>query len=268
MKTFARNLAELMPDWVKLSPEIIETFDWIEDQGWYKVRRNGAPEDKVLLIYPPELQNHPLASHVAFAGTTLPYTSHWSTPDPAIDRRIFEFGETSGDGGRVAIWLDEAGKQQFVHIGHDSLGIIADDPLILMQFLAMGYPEPGALDQTDISPMQAYLEYHGVPSLADFGKEDQPVLPLDLQGYLKDRFDIDMPETAADIGIRRFAGYHDPDTTDPFARWIATVTPEPDEKDLAYELELMRRIESLDLKDDDTSQAIMDKIGTLFNSKD
>ena len=198
----------------------------------------------------------------------MPYTGHWSIPDPAIDSRIAEFGETSGDGGRVAIWCDDARKQQYVHIGHDSLGIITDDPLVLLQFLAMGYPEPGALEKTDITPMQAYLEHHGLVSPTGFDPEGMPVLPTALQGFLKQRFNLDIPATAADIGITDFASYQDATTTDPFARWIATATPDTSEADLAYELELMRTVDSLDLRDDDSTETIMEKIGTLFNTKD
>jgi len=44
-------------------------------------------------------------------------------------------------------------------------------------------------------------------------------------------------------------------------------TPAEDD-DLAYELELMDTVEALDLKDSDTSDMIMQKLGTLFETKD
>lgn len=268
MKTFAQNLAKLAPAGITLNPELIETFDWIESQGWHYIREGAEPQDHHLLIYPPEFKNHPTTSHMAFGGTTLTYTGHWSIPDPQIDNRIFEIAETSGDGGRLAIWLDEGGKQQFVHIGHDTLGIITDDPLILLQFLAMGYPEPGYLPETNITPIQAYLDYHGVNTPGDFEPQDAPVFPIALQGFLKQRFDLDTPATAQDIGITDFSAYDDTTTTDPFARWITTSTPAPAAAELAYELELLRRVEALDLKDEDTSDTIMNKIGSLFKGKD
>lgn len=267
MKIFARNLASLMPDGITLPPELIEVFDWLEDQGALVVHRSGAPEDHALMIYPPQLQNHSVKSHFAFVGTTLPYTAHWPAPDPAVDTRIAEIAETSGDGGRLAIWRDDAGKQQFVHIGHETLGVITDDPLVLLQFIAMGYPEPGYLPQTDRTPMACYLAAQGVARVEDLPPADQPALPTDLQTFLKQRFDLDIPATARDLGITDFPEHHDTDTKDPFARWIAVATPAPSDDDLAYELELMRRVETLDLKDDDSSDAIMAKIGSLFNSQ-
>lgn len=268
MNSFVQNLSALMPDGITLRLELIEAFDWMEAQGWHHIRNNGAPEDHWLSIYPPEFNSHPVASYVTFGGTTLPYTGHWSAPDPSVDARIAEIAQTSGDGGRVAIWLDDAGKQQFVHIGHDTLGVITDDPFVLLQFLAMGYPEPGDLADTSITPLQATLDYHGVSSITDFPADEQPLLPTALQAFLKERFILDIPATARDLGITDFPEYHDTDTKDPFALWIAASTPEPTEADLAYELELMRTVESLDLKDTDSTDIIMQKIGSLFKSKE
>jgi hypothetical protein len=268
MKTFAQNLASLMPDGISLPIELVEAFDWLEGQGWHNIRGVGAPEDHWLTIYPSDLLNHPASSHVIFGGTTLPYTDHWTTPDAEIDARIAEIGETSGDGGRVAIWLDDAGKQQFVHIGHDSLGVITDSPLVLLQFLAMGYPEPGALERTDISPAEAILDTQGIAALEPLDPDNQPSTPEAFQTFLKQRFGVDFPTTARDLGITNFAQYHDDETTDPFARWIGAATPEQSEAELAYELELMRTVEALDIKDTDSTDVIMGKIGSLFQDKD
>ncbi|KEJ91063.1 hypothetical protein [Sulfitobacter donghicola] len=267
MKIFAQTLSSLLPSGITLAPELVETFDWLEDQGWHHINDTGTPADHWLAVHPTEMLGHPVASYLAFGGTDLGYTGHWSVPDPAIDNRIAQIGETSGDGGRLAIWLDEVGKQHFVHIGHDSLGLITDDPLILLQFLAMGYPEVGSLQNTNVTPIQATLDHHGATSLDDFGPDDQPVMPTALQGFLKQRFGLDMPRTARDLGIANFPEYSDTETNDPFAKWIASVTPQPTEADLAYELELMRTVEALNINDDDSSDAIMDKIGTLFAPK-
>jgi hypothetical protein len=268
VKIFARNLTALMPAGITLAPELIETFDWLEDQGWLGVRKGGQPQGYWLSIYPEDQRNLPGASHVVIGGTTLAFTSHWSAPDPAVDARIAETATTSGDGGRAAIWLDQNGKQQFVQIGHGTIGVITDDPLVLLQYLAMGYPEPGALEGTEISPLAYALDYNGLTDVSDVQPEDRCIAPIAFQTFLKDRFGLDLPETARDLGINDFSEYHDTGTTDPFALWLMSVTPEPSEADLAYELELMRTVESLDLRDDDSSDQILQKIGSLFTSKD
>jgi hypothetical protein len=268
MKTFAQNLASLMPAGITLPPELIETFDWLEDQGWHTMRNGGQPEDHTLFIYPKEERDAPSASMVAFGGTTLQFTSHWSTPDASVDARVAEIATTSGDGGRAALWLDDDGKQQFVHIGHDNIGHITDDPLVFLQFLAMGYIEPGGLALTDITPMQAALYDAGAETPADLPEDETPIMPTALQAFLKTRFDLDMPATAADLGITEFPEYHEPDTTDPFAKWLNATMPEPTQEELDYMEELVRTVEELDLKDTDSSQTLMQKIGSLFRSKD
>ena len=264
MKTFAQNLTSLMPAGITLPPELIETFDWLEDQGWHNVRGDGLPEDHWLSLYPEQERDMPSASHVIFGGTTLPFTHHCSTPDVAIDARVAEIATTAGDGGRAALWLDENGKQQFVHMGHDNIGLLTDDPLVFLQFLGMGHPEPGGLTKTSITPEQQY-EQNGTGL---FSGDTAPLRPIAFQKFLKDRFKLDMQATAQELGIKDFHEYPDDASTDPFERWVIAVTPEPTEADLAYELELMRRIESLNLQDDDSSDAVMQKIGSLFEPKD
>ncbi|KIN74326.1 hypothetical protein [Sulfitobacter guttiformis] len=267
MKTFAQNLMKLAPEWVSMPPELIETFDWLEDNAELTVHRTGEPQDYALSLYSDGYKFHPAISYFGFCGTILTYTGHWKTPDPAIDARIFEIGETAADGGRLAIWLDENGKQQFVHIGHDTLGVITDDPQVLLQFLAMGYPEPGYLQDPRRTPLADFLSIPRVNSVEDLPEDERPVFPIAFQEFLKDHFDLAIPNTAHDLGIENFSKYEDPDTSDPFALWIASVTPAATEADLAYELELMRTVESLDIKDTDSTETVMDKIGSLFKSK-
>ena len=155
-----------------------------------------------------------------------------------------------------------------MHLGHDTTGIIPNDPRAFLQFLAMGYPEPGSLRQTDITPLQAFFDYHGVYDMDEVAKDERPVPPNAFQTFLKDRFDLDMPATAHAIGVADFAYYQDPDTTDPFNRWLTSVTPPPTQEELDYIDNLMRTVEELDLKETGRSETLMQKIGRLFKSKD
>lgn len=262
--TFSEKLTELLHPGMTLAPELVQTFDWLEEQGWMQVRKGGQPEDHWLSIYPAHERDLPSASHVVFGGTTLPFTHHWSTPDSDIDARIAEIATTSGDGGRAALWLDENGKQQFVHLGHDNMGLLTDDPLVFLQFLGIGYPEPGALTKTGITPDEQF-EQHGTGL---FSGDTGPIYPVAFQKFLKDRFDLDMPATAQELGIKDFQQDIDDASTNPFVRWVIAVTPEPTEAELAYEMELMRTVESLDIKDDDDPDTVMQKIGSLFQSED
>jgi len=94
-----------------------------------------------------------------------------------------------GDGGRVTIWVDDAGKQWCVQLGHDSIGVISDDPVVMMHFLAMGSLKPGAMDRTDRTPLEALLEYYGHESTAEFvGVKAETLESTVLQNYLTETF--------------------------------------------------------------------------------
>ncbi|WP_298858751.1 hypothetical protein [uncultured Sulfitobacter sp.] len=268
MRTFAQNLMKLAPDWVTLPPELVEVLNWLDIVQGNQIIRGDAPRNCSLSIMTLGYWGHPTRSYFHFGKATPASDGIWSDTSIGFGDRLFEIAETSSDGGRIAIWLDEEGKQQYVHIGHKTLGVITDDPVVFLQFIAMGYPEPGSLMRTDITPVAAYLEHRGLVRLEDFRPDEQPVYPVALQGFLKERFDLDMPATARDLGITDFPEYGDDSTNDPFARWINEATPETSEADLVYEMELMRTIEALNLQDDDSSDTIMGKIGSLFKSKD
>lgn len=271
---FVQNLTTLMPPEMTLAPELVQTFDWLENQGWMTIREEGMPEDHLLWIYPPDMAQEQNASMVTFGTATLSYTSHWSAPDPSVDARIFEIAGTSGDGGRAAIWLDDAGKQWFVHLGHDVIGVISDDPVVLLQWLAMGYGEPGAMEATDLTPTQLAMNFEGAESeaeLAEYGA--LPLMPQAFQSYLEQTFGRPLPATARDLGIADFTYYDDPDSSDPFVRWLASVTPPPTEEELAYIAELEKVAAEmnfddleLDLDDDPEPKGFLGKLKGLFGS--
>jgi len=269
---FTQKLTTLMPDGVTLAPELVTTFDWLENQGWLHIRDGATAEDHWLSIYPFEVSQQMNASLVAFGGTSLKYTAYWSTPDPQVDSRIAEIATSSGDGGRVAIWRDPDDKQWFVHLGHDTLGVITDDPKVLLQFLAMGYGEPGGLEATDITPLQQALYFGGYDDISDMPEDEGPTLtPLAFQSFLKSEFDLDMPATARDLGIADFTDYGDATSTDPFVQWMIRVTPPPTAKELAYIAELEKIAEDMNFDDlalDDTPepQGFLGKLKSLFGS--
>lgn len=227
---FSTVMREFLPEGVSLPASFVRTFDWLEGRGCYHVLGDGEhPEDYLLSIYPLNDQSAAEnASMVAFHPEYPRFTRDWSQPDPAIDERIITLGTISSDGGRIVLWIDDNGKNWFAHLGTQTLGVISDNPLITLQFLAMGYREPGQLRTMASTPLKEALEHHNV---VDTGGVDAPfvdvaptVPPSDLQAFLKREFKVSLPETARDLGIKDFVAYGDPNTTDPFARWINSLS--------------------------------------------
>jgi len=201
--SFADTLTKRFPGDQTLAPELMQTLNWMEDQGWLQTGRAGP----YMPVYPSSQMDDPTISFAHFMGTDLRYTAHWSTPDPSVDQRIAEIAVTSGDGARAAIWTDAAGDQWFVHLGHDTLGVISRDPLVFLQFMAMGYIEPGMLEQTSVTPLQDAMDANGITELTDFSPADLLTPPVALQTYLADTFNLTFPATAADLGIADFTSY-------------------------------------------------------------
>ena len=270
--TFTKTLTSLMPQGMTLAPELAKTFDWMESQGWMMIHEPGDPLDHWMPIYPPSIEEKSNTSFVSFGTSGLAYTGHWSTPNPAVDARIFEIATTSGDGGRAAIWIDDAGKQWFVHLGHDALGVISDDPLVLLQWLAMGYHEPGALEITDITPLASLLEYHGYESTDEFEEDEGLTIPpTDFQAFLTAEFGTTAPETAHALGIAEFDYYGDEESNDPLVKWIISVTPPPTEEELAYIDELTKMASEMDFDDltldgEPKPQGLFGKLKGFFGS--
>ncbi|MBT0957619.1 hypothetical protein IV417_09485 [Alphaproteobacteria bacterium KMM 3653] len=229
-----------LPEGMTLPAEIAETMDWLEAQGYGDVVTaqglSGAAA-RFVSIYPPALRDAPGASYAFFNTSGLRYTQFWEVPDPALDARLYEIAAIAGDGGRAALWLDDAGKQWIVSIGHDEIGVISDDPKVFLAFLAIGYAEPAWLSEPDASPMEIFLEENGYATLeemeADYGEEvEAPIAPEAFRAFLEERFDITVPQTAAEIGLTGFASYGDLNSDDPFAAWVAQTTPPPTQAEL------------------------------------
>lgn len=272
---FSQMILERLPKGMELPSELIETFDWLEDQGWRKAFSDSDEaefENHFLSIYPLDEMDAPGTSFVTFNTTSLTYTQFWETPVPAVDTRIFEIARTSGDGGRAALWLDPDGKQWFVHLGHDELGIISDDATVFLTFLGMGYLEPGGFANTALSPMEHLLEYHGfetVEELEEEAREDDmtspPVLPTAFQSFLQERFGVSFPERASDLGIGPFDEYGTENSSDAFVQWLNSVTPEPSEEELAYIKQLAEMAEKVVADLDKPS--LTERIKSLFGKK-
>ncbi len=279
-RSYSNRLSKRLPDGMHLPSEIVLAFDWLEGQGWLQSFQDRKKPEKFknqfLSIYPPNEMDLPGTTDVIFNSSHVKYTEFWSTPDPNIDARIFPLARTSADGGRAALWLAPDGRQWFVHLGHDELGIISDHPVTFLIFLAMGYMEPGGFADTTRTPLEVALDYYGKSHVDDLDPESDEVEPQPsaaFQKFLQDTFDIGpFPKRASDLGIEPFCEYDDATTNDPFAKWLNAVTPPPTAEELA-EVEKYSRlaeemtgdIEKLTQNLDDPN--LIKKLTDYFSSK-
>ena len=210
--TYANDVRAHLPEGMHLPDAFAQTFDWLEAQGWSGIFTHADQEafsSRYLSIYPPDERDEYAASIVLFrfeAGPPL-----HQTPEDVV-ARITTIAKIAGDGGTLSLWLDDGGTQRFVVFNHGIPFVLTDDPLVALQFLALGYMEPGALED----PTQTPLEN---------ANGDDILPPHAFRTFLSDTFGVTLPERASDLGI-----VIPPEgAPDPIRDWMAVNAPVPGE---------------------------------------
>ncbi len=212
--SFSNDIRAHLPKGMHLPDAFATTFDWIEAQGWSSNFKHGdqsAFSSRFLSIYPLSEQMTYGVSYVVFSFEAGPPLHG---PHEDVMARIVTLGKIAGDGGTLSLWLDDDGTQQIVVFNHGLPYLLTDDPLVALQFLAIGYPEPGAItDPTLTAAEQAQQDM-----------ADPPILPDAFRAFLTETFGVTIPDRASDLGITI------PDDTvpDPIRDWIDAKMPEPD----------------------------------------
>lgn len=161
-------------------------------------------------------------SQVGSAICTRPvdprYSQTWTdSDDPAMFNRLAAFCGTGGDGSQAALWLDDEGTIQIVHLGSGSgstmLGVLTSDPVDFLRLLAIGYDELCWPEQHDCTPDEVFDRY---------AKEDdeftRPPPPLALRSWVESTFGVSTPLRASEI-LRRPPSMDDQSSGDPFWVW-------------------------------------------------
>ncbi|PWK59937.1 hypothetical protein [Roseicyclus mahoneyensis] len=212
--SFADEVRARLPAALHLPDAFAAVFDWAEAQGQRDVFRRGDSADfgsHYLSIYPPGQMEAAGASYVIFnfeAGPPI------HAPGEAMLARIATVAKIAGDGGRLGFWCDADGVQQIVVFNHGIPYVLTADPVVAVQFLGLGYPEPACLEDPTISPEEE-MAFPGAPPL---------MLPLGYRDFLTARFGRPLPRTAADLGLRIPAF----DDSDPLRDWMEAETQDPD----------------------------------------
>lgn len=224
--SFANEVRARLPKGMHLPAPFAQTFDWLEAQGW-DVSHDRPKDDpftaRSLLIYPLSEQMNPDASYVTFSFEPAPPIH---APPPEVTERLVTIGVIAGDGGTLSLWLDDAGKQWIAVFNHGNPYVLTDDPLVALQFLALGYPEPAALQDPTLTPSE----------VAERDLCDPPLLPQAFRGFLHDTFGVTLPPRASDLGIT----IPPFDAPDPLRDWLDIHAPVPDlPPELTFDLDNM-----------------------------
>ena len=195
---------------------LVRYFRWVDEQGL-------GVESRYALIDPTQS-----ASEACMALTLVDAASvkNWlQTDDPLYLARLAPFLSTGGDGSCAALWLDDKGQVQIVHLGSGSgsvaVGVLVQNPIDLLRLLAIGYEEICNPEDYDRTPFEVFVENNGEEEDWD---EDvmPPAVPVALQQWLVQEFGVAVPVTAAEV-VCDMPSYGDVASLDPFYLWLHDV---------------------------------------------
>ncbi len=209
MASFTSKIEGSFPDGIKLPDECRMLFDWMETSGFIR----GRNADQAML-YPIGSVDDEDGLMMFFAPAESKDTERWlGNNDKAVTDRLTAFFCTGGDGSYAGLWLDNHGKQHFVHLGSGSGStlccLITDQPINFLRLISIGYEELCWPEYFDRVP-EDVEDRDGLPP------------PVQLQNWIKTTFGVTIPKTASEI-VSPIAEMTDKHSDDPFWQWTQHV---------------------------------------------
>ena len=216
-----QQLENALPEGMQIPEELRKLYQWIEDNGYYmdaKGVRYGwlFPEDKIKENW---IDNERIGGTMITFNVDeesyrnelleIQYKEHLDE----VKRRLLVFARSGADGSECALWLDDEGHTQIVHIGSGSGSImtciLVKNALDFLRLLAIGYDEI-CWDE----------EYSSPPNS---NKDNTFVHPnIQYQEWVQNTFHTTIPAIGLEVVTPH--SMDDEATDDPFLKWFLEVT--------------------------------------------
>ena len=207
MNSFAAEISASLPSGITLPSEFVATFNWLELNNFVQRSRTGQ---RYASLFPAGVTHR---SCIGFLAVDPGHAKSWCDP-PDAAARLAPFIRTGGDGSYAGLWVDDQGRQHFVHMGSGSGSTLAcvltNNPVDMLRFLAIGYDEACWPEHFKLTAKQTW-------ALNETG--DDSVLPSAFQQFVATTFGVTIPDRASQI-VKRTAKMDDVNSDDPFCRWI------------------------------------------------
>ena len=216
-----QQLENALPEGMQIPEELRKLYQWIEDNGYYmdaKGVRYGwlFPEDKIKENW---------TDNERIGGTMITFNVdeesyrnelleiQYKEHLEEVKRRLLVFARSGADGSECALWLDDEGHTQIVHIGSGSGSImtciLVKNALDFLRLLAIGYDEI-CWDE----------EYSSPPNS---NKDNTFVHPnIQYQEWVQNTFHTTIPVIGLEVVTPH--SMDDEATDDPFLKWFLEVT--------------------------------------------
>ena len=216
-----QQLENALPEGMQIPEELRKLYQWIEDNGYYmdaKGVRYGwlFPEDKIKESW---------TDNERIGGTMITFNVdeesyrnelleiQYKEHLEEVKRRLLVFARSGADGSECALWLDDEGRTQIVHIGSGSGSImtciLVKNVLDFLRLLAIGYDE--------ICWDEDY------PFPPNSNKDNTFVHPnTQYQEWVQNTFHTTIPKIGLEVVTPH--NMNDEPITDPFLKWFFEMT--------------------------------------------
>ena len=214
-----QQLENALPEGMQIPEELRQLYQWIEDNGYY-TDRDGV---RYGYLYPQDKLRESWKEEEREGGTDIAFSvlknidreevleNYYKKHKDEVRRRLLVFAQSGADGSECALWLDDDGRTQIVHIGSGSGSmmtcILVKNALDFLRLLAIGYDEicwdedypllPNSnKDNTFVHPNTQYQEwvqntFHttipkiGLEVATPHNMDEEPVTDLFLKWFLE-----------------------------------------------------------------------------------
>lgn len=209
------QLQATLPSGMVLPTELMQLYQWIEDNGYYVDTADGR---RFGCLYPQQELKDSWTDSTRDGGTMIEFLTedvanlkYWfgGNESEDITKRLCVFAQSGAEGSQCALWLSDNGEVKVVHMGSGSGSILscvlADNFVDFLRLLAIGYDEICWNENFGTAPSEI--------------EDDLIIQPnVRFQNWVCDTFNVKIPTTALEI-VKTVATMDDDDSDDAFFKW-------------------------------------------------
>ena len=216
-----QQLENALPAGIQIPEELCKLYQWIEDNGYYS-ENEGI---RYGYLYPQDKLRESWKEEEREGGTDIAFSvlknidreevleNCYKKHKDEVRRRLLVFAQSGADGSECALWLDDEGHTQIVHIGSGSGSmmtcILVKNALDFLRLLAIGYDEI------------CWDEDYPLPPNSN--KDNTFVHPnTQYQEWVQNTFHTTIPKIGLEVATPH--SMCDEPITDPFLKWFFEMT--------------------------------------------
>ena len=216
-----QQLENALPTGMQIPEELRQLYQWIENNGYYS-ENEGI---RYGYLYPQDKLRESWKEEEREGGTDIAFSvlknidreevleNYYKKHKDEVRRRLLVFAQSGADGSECALWLDDEGRTQIVHIGSGSGSmmtcILVKNALDFLRLLAIGYDEI------------CWDEDYPLPPNSN--KDNTFVHPnTQYQEWVQNTFHTTIPKIGLEVVTPH--NMNDEPITDPFLKWFFEVT--------------------------------------------